>query len=99
MPFVVKKTLMKKTGDLFAKFIFWLENMLYLLVFFLYELVLIPFIFFRVIYNILRMADVVSLVPLLFIWLGVGPLFLFFGVFKDMFLFVKILCDYQDEED
>ena len=31
MPFILKKSLMKKASDCFSKFIFWVENVVYLL--------------------------------------------------------------------
>lgn len=32
-------------------------------------------------------------------WVILGPLLLLFNLAKDVFYFIKILCDYMDEED
>ena len=37
--------------------------------------------------------------PMFFFWLFVGPFVLLYSVAKDLFFYIKILCDYQDEED
>lgn len=47
LPCIIKKSLMKRAADVFSKFIFWSENLLYLGSFLAYELVLCPFIYFK----------------------------------------------------
>ena len=39
------------------------------------------------------------MIGLLLIWIPFGSLFLIVSVMKDMFYFVKILCDFKDEGD
>lgn len=99
LPCIIRKSLMKKAAECFSKFIFWMENVVYIFSFLMYELVLCPVIYFKVFVNILVLSGILKIVPLLFFWLFVGPFVLLYAICKDLFFYVKILCDYQDEED
>jgi len=90
---------MLHASEIFSKFIFWTENVIYVLFMLAYELALAPFIYVRVIYNIMRLAGVLNMLILIPLWLVIGLFYLLYGVFKDMFYFFKILCDYKDEDD
>lgn len=90
---------MKKAAECFSKFMFWLENAVYLMVFMLYEVMLFPLIYFKVALTIIFLSSWARLLPMLFFWLFIGPLVLVFQLAKDTFFYVKILCDYMDEED
>lgn len=85
---------MKCIAGFFAKVIFWVENVIYIFVFLAYELALVPIIFLRVIYNIMKLSSLLSLLPLLIIWFALSPIVLILGVFKDLSNFLKILCNY-----
>lgn len=50
MPCIIRKSLMKKAAECFSKFIFWVENVIYLMSFLMYEMVLCPYIYFKVFY-------------------------------------------------
>jgi hypothetical protein len=93
-PFAIKKTTMKKASKGFAVTVFWTENVVYMILFLMYEIVQIPWIFIRVIYNIFKLSTYLQMVPYIVMWLFVGPVMLIFGVFKDFFFYLKILCDY-----
>jgi hypothetical protein len=56
-PAILKKTWMKKMGEMFAKFIFWFENFFYIQLFGIYEFVLCPFIYIRVLGNVIMLAE------------------------------------------
>ena len=99
LPMVIRKSLMRNAAEVFSKFIFWLENIIYIFLFLSYELMLVPFIFLRVIFNIVKLASFLNMILLTFLWIIIGLFYLLYGVFKDMFFFAKILCDYKDEED
>ncbi|CDW71841.1 UNKNOWN [Stylonychia lemnae] len=99
IPTVMRKGLMKRASEVFSKFIFWFENMFYLMIMLIYLLMLVPLIYLRMIYNIVKLASVFNLIWLLSLWLLFGPIFLIQGVGKDMFYFMKTLCDYKDEND
>lgn len=62
IPCIVKKDLMKKASVLFSKFIFWLENIVYIIAFIIYEVALVPIIFVRIIYNIIRLAELFNMI-------------------------------------
>jgi uncharacterized membrane protein len=88
---------MKSVSELFAKLMFWAENFFYIMTFVGYELMLIPFIFVRVIYNLMRLASLLNFLRILFVWLIFGSMALVFFALKDTFYFIRILCDYQEE--
>lgn len=99
LPCVIKKSLMKKAADTFSKFIFWVENSLYLVAFLSYELLLCPYIYIKIFINIFRLSTFKWFWINFFFWLFAGIFMLLFAVAKDTFYFIKILCDYRDEED
>lgn len=99
LPCVMKKTLMKRGSEIFSKLIFWLENTIYILVTLIYELLYVPFIYIKVLFNIIRLASFLNMLFLLFLWTLFGLFFLLSALCKDMFYFIKILCDYKIEDD
>jgi hypothetical protein len=99
LPCIIRKSIMRKASECFSKFIFWVENSLYIGGFFLYEMILCPYIYFKVVINVIRLSTWYLLIPMLVFWIIVGPFFLLFAVCKDMFFYIKIMCDYCDEED
>jgi hypothetical protein len=90
---------MKKAAECFSKFMFWLENAGYLGVFMSYELMLFPVVYCKVALTIVFLSSWTRLFPMLLFWLLTGPLILVYQLAKDTFFYVKILCDYMDEED
>ena len=89
---------MKQAGSVYSKFNYWFENCFYIISFVIGEFLLCPLIYIKVIYNVIKVAMLKQLIPLLAFWIAVGPLYLVFAVFKDCFYFVKILCDTKDDE-
>jgi len=89
---------MVKASELFSKTIFWLENIIYILAQLLYELLLVPYIYFRHIFNIIKAAKLLNALWLITIWLVIGLFFLLYCVFKDMYFYLKILCDYKEDD-
>ena len=82
-----------------SKLIFWVENIYYITVMLLRELLLVPFIFLRIMVNILRAAKLFSAIGNIFVWVIIGPFFLLYCVLNDMYFFSKILCDYREDDD
>lgn len=99
IPSVFRKGLMRRSAEVFGKFIFWFENMFYLICMLVYLFLLAPFIYLRIIVSIIRLASFLNMAWLLALWIVLGPLFLMYGIAKDMFYFMKTLCDYKDEDD
>ena len=58
-----------------------------------------PFIFLRVLFSIITLAELVDALYLVVIWVTVGPFYLLWSVFEDIYYFLKILCDYKTEDD
>jgi hypothetical protein len=99
LPFMIKGTIMKSAAAVYSKFIFWFENCGFIIAFFLCEMCLLPLIYFRVLFNVFALSSWAMMIPLTFFWLIIGPFYLIVAIFKDVFYFVKIMCDYQEEED
>lgn len=88
-----------RTSHTFAKFIFWFENIAYLSALLLYELILVPIIYLRLIVNIFRAESLFRALLLIVGWIFFGPFYLLHGVLFDVFNFLKILYDYKEEGD
>lgn len=98
-PFAVHRKAMKAVGGCFGKVIYWVENFFYIIGFFIYEWILVPFIFLKVFFNIIRLAGILMFLPLLLVWILVGPFLLIFDVLKDTGYFIATLCNYQIKND
>ena len=98
-PFVIKASVMKKASDCFSKFIFWIENVAYIWCFLIYELFLCPYIYLKTLVIVAYLSTWLSLIPMFIFWIALGPFILMFALCKDFFFYIKILCDYQEEED
>jgi hypothetical protein len=99
LPCVIKKSLMKKAADAFSKFIYWTENMFFIFGFFCYEVFTWPLIYFKVMATVFRLSTCKKVIPNFLIWIFGGFFFLLFATGQDLFYLIKILCDYQDEEE
>lgn len=53
VPFSFSKDLMKRSGIIFSKLMYWVENVPYLGLFLLYECLLAPIIYFKILFNIM----------------------------------------------
>lgn len=98
IPFSMSKTMTTHMAFFYTRLVYWTENIFYMLVFFFYELFLVPIIFIRVSFNALRLAGIFSMLPLLLVWFLISPIVLVMGVCKDNINFIKILC-YNHQED
>ena len=97
IPLALSKTLTSHMANCYTQLVYWTENIFYILFFFFYEIILIPVIFVKVLYNIMRLAGIFSMIPLIIIWLFISPIVLVMGVCKDFTNFIKILC-YNHQE-
>jgi len=97
LPSMFKKSNMRRSSEIFSKFIFWIENILYMTSMLLYLLTLVPIIYLKLIFNILRAEKLFYAILLTFAWILFGPFYLLFLVFVDLFNFLKILYDYKEE--
>jgi CBS domain containing-hemolysin-like protein len=90
---------MKKGAECFSRLMFWMENSIYIFYFILSEVILFPLIYFKVMITVGYLADWKRLIPLIVFWVVFGPFVCVFNLAKDLFFYLKILCDYQDEEE
>ena len=89
-----------RTAEIYSKIIFWLENVYYIVTFLLYELLLVPFIYLRLIFNILRVeTNICNAIGLSLAWLLIGPFYLLLGLIQDMYYYNKVLCDYHEDDN
>lgn len=94
LPCIIRKSLMKKAAECFSKFMFWVENSAYILAFLIYELFLCPIVYFKIFLGLFFMAGLLKFIPFSLFWLFAGPFILIAFVAKDLFFYIKILCDY-----
>jgi hypothetical protein len=85
---------MKSASGCLSVMMFWIENIPYLLGFLLYEIVLMPLIFFKVLFNIIRLSSWLKTLPTIIVWVLIGLFILIFNIIKDVFYFLGLLCNY-----
>ena len=83
---------LEKMSDLFSKMMFWLENIVWILGFLAYELLLVPFVYLSNFYNIVWATNGPFL-PIFYtmFWLIGGIPFSLFIVLRDVWLFIILL--------
>lgn len=87
---------MDRAASVFSLIIFWLENVVYYIPMQLItELLLIPFIYLRTIFNIMRVESFCAGLGYSLIWILIGLPYLICVLLVDMFNYFKVLCDYQ----
>lgn len=99
LPFIIKKSLMKQAAENFGKFMYWIENIAYIFAFIVSELLFFPIIYSKITMNIFFATKCSRLIPILSFWLFLGPFSLIYSLGKDIFFYVKILCNFRDDED
>jgi len=97
---VFKANMMLRGSHIFSMFIFWLENFFFFIPqMLIYETLLVPLIYLRLIYNILRVeSSLMNAIGLVIAWLIIGPFYLFYSLLVDMFYYFKVLLDYHEDD-
>lgn len=97
---VFKDNMMLRSSKSFSKVIFWLENLCFYIVWMLvYEALLIPLIYIKLVYSIMRVeSNKLNAFFLVFVWLIIGPVYLVLGLIKDMYYYFKVLYDYHEHD-
>jgi hypothetical protein len=90
---------MQGTAKVFAKLIFWIENFFYISHMLLVHFILMIFCFFKLTVNIARIAKPVTKIPCIIAWLILGPFYMIYALFKDMYYYIKILCDSKEDDN
>ena len=99
LPFTLVPDSFLGYAEIYSKLMFWLDNIVLCALFFAYLWVLVPFIFFKVLYNFFRTTNIFSFIPLALLWIALGFLFLPIYVFRDIAYLFMILCSYGDADD
>lgn len=99
LPFAFVPDSFPSKAEVFSKLMFWFENLFIVLLFLVYSILLVPLIFFKMLYNFFRSMKIYFFVVFAFVWIIVGLLVLPLFVLKDVFYLFKILCKYNDEDD
>ena len=62
------------------------------------EIVLIPYIYFRMIFNIMKVEKFLSGILFSFSWLIIGLPYLLYTAGVDVYNYFKVLCDYREDD-
>jgi hypothetical protein len=81
LPGILRKGTMKQLSDLFGKFIFWFENIFYLLAFIFLEASMIPLIYVKQIYNAYKQLSLTNASLLMLFWVPLAPFLLLTSLF------------------
>lgn len=91
LPFVYNKERMKVMARHFSVFMFWLENSIYICLFFLYSAAHIPWVYLKTSFNLLKMGSILHAMMIIPLWVLLGLFYLLYALVKDMISFCKIL--------
>lgn len=96
LPFSLTNNMIAKASTVFSYFIFWAENLIFLLFFLAYELLLVPLVYLKTFFNIVTTS--IGLFTILFhcgIWFISGVFFSLFLVLRDLSFLFKILMMHE----
>ena len=62
------------------------------------EIVLIPYIYFRMIFNIMKVEKFLSGILFSLAWLIIGLPYLLYTAGVDVYNYFKVLCDYREDD-
>lgn len=92
IPFMFQKS-DNRYSNIFSKCMFWIENFFFILGFFVYLVIMMPLIYFRLLYHFFRSMKWYNFLWIGIIWVIFGVLILPFYVVKDMYYFLQITSD------
>lgn len=98
IPFAFSDKSMVKGAYWFSLLIFWIENLYYIFEKLLYELILVPFVFFRTIFNVIKVANFFNGIYIITLWIFLGLFYLIYCVGQDMFYFIKLLTKLNEDD-
>ena len=102
VPSLFRPHMMQGTARIYGRLIFCIENVFYIIYFVLYCLCLIPYIYVRLLVNILMIASGPKFKTAMMIWVGwvLGGLFyLLYTLIMDTYRYINILCDLKEDQD
>jgi len=102
LPFINNRNRITKVSRTFSIVMFWIENLVLFILFFLYEMILIPFAFLKTLFNILFSVDsgILRKIGLLFFWIVAGLVIsgtMIYRDFKDLAFILSNLNGFSDE--
>lgn len=84
VPFAMCSNVIPSISKGFSYFMFWLENILFLLAFFIFELMMFPIAYIKVWYNILKNSTGISkMLGYSIVWILIGIILMFFIILND----------------
>ena len=90
---------MDRSSQVFSYLIFWFENLIYYIpLMLLTEIVLIPYIYLRMIFNIMKVEKFLSGILFCVSWLIIGLPYLLYTAGVDVYNYFKVLCDYREDD-
>ena len=90
---------MDRSSQVFSYLIFWFENLIYYIpLMLLTEIVLIPYIYLRMIFNIMKVEKLLSGLLFSVSWLIIGLPYLLYTAGVDVYNYFKVLCDYREDD-
>ena len=96
MPFICSAKAMKHVTITFSHCMFWVENFLFLFAFFVYEIMILPIAYIRVLVNIIRNSmGIFTTILNLIIWLLAGIIIMIFLLCRGISYLIKILSFHQ----
>lgn len=98
LPWVFNKPAFKNAADMVGKMFFWIENLAYLLILIIYSLFLCPLIYAKFLISTWKNTTVLPFILYSFLWIPLGVFYLAFLLLVDIFNFIRILSDYQDDD-
>jgi hypothetical protein len=105
LPFVPFPSMMVSVSRYFSLMIFWFENLIGVLFFMIFEIILIPIVFLKTIFNIIySTSGLFTTVFNVLKWLIFGIFYLFAILSYDVFMLIKILTmhrgckEYKEEQ-
>lgn len=96
VPFSLIKPIALKANQFFSYLIFWLENIIMVFLFFLYEFLLLPFVYGKIFWNLMFSSQgLFTVIFYCLIWIFAGFFFTFGLLLRDIFYVLKILAMHQ----
>ena len=96
VPFTVNSVAMKYMSMSFSYLMYWLENLVFIGAFLLFELLLLPIAYIKVWMNLIKNSmGVLNLITNCLVWLLIGIPTIVFLFLRDGFYLLKILCHHN----
>jgi hypothetical protein len=95
IPLMLNKEIASSVGYAISQLNFWVQNLVYLFLFLLYEIIMGPIAGVKVFFNIIKIGTGNQKVYYCIVWFFLGWLFIIYYILKDTITFISLLCDYR----